>query len=57
MVERRTSKMRKPLWRIAIFISIGVAGVAWPKAQSPLFVWNVSRSVPVGLYVIIARPP
>ena len=42
---------------VPVTIAIAVAGVAWPKAQSPLFVWNVSQSVPVGLYVIIARPP
>ena len=57
MVERWASEMRNSHWRIAILISIGVAGVAWPKAQSPLFVWNVSRSVPVGLYAIAEHQP
>ena len=57
MVERRTSEMRHQHWPIAVSIAIGVAGAVWSKAQSPLFVWNVSRSVPVGLYVIVARPP
>lgn len=57
MVERRTNEMRRRHWPLVATIAIGVAGASWPKAQSPLFVWNVSQSVPVGLYVIIARPP
>ena len=57
MVERRTSEMRWRHWPVAVTIASGVAGASWPKAQSPLCAWNVSRSVPVGLYVIIARPP
>ncbi len=49
--------MRLPDWLISMSVTIGVASVAWPKAQSPLFVWNISESVPVGLYVILARRP
>lgn len=57
MVERWTSEVRRRQWPAAVLIVIGVAGALWPKAQSPLFVLNVSQSMPVGLYVIIARPP
>ena len=49
--------MRRRRWLVAVSIVIGVAGVSWSKAHSSLFVWNVSRSVPVGLYVIVERPP
>ena len=57
MVERRTKAMRRRHWLFAMSIAIGVAGASWPKAQSPLFAWNVSQSVPVGLYLIAARQP
>ena len=57
MVERRAIEMRRRRWPVAVTIAIAVAAVAWPKAELPLFVWNVSQSVPVGLYVIIQRPP
>ena len=49
--------MRHPDWLVAMSTVIGVAGVAWPNAQPPIVVWNASRSVPIGLYYIIARPP
>ncbi len=57
MVERRSGEMTRQHWPVLVLTAIGIAGASWPRAQSPLFVWNVSRSVPVGLYVIIPRPP
>lgn len=49
--------MRHQHWRLIVSIAIGIAGVTWPKAQSPLVVWNASRSVPVGFYVVVVRRP
>ena len=46
--------------RLAIMMAattLGVVAVVWPRADAPLVVWNASRSVPVGLYTIIARAP
>lgn len=57
MVHWRTSQMRRRHWAVVATIAIAVVCASWPKAQSPLFVWNVSPSVPVGLYVIDPRQP
>ncbi len=57
MVERRTIEIRCRRWPPVILIAIGIAGALWPKAHTPLLAWNGSRSVPVGLYYIVARPP
>ncbi len=55
MVEKMSGEMRRRKWPLPATVIIGVAGVAWPKAQSPPVAWNVSPSVPPGLYLIIGR--
>ena len=44
-------------WTVAVSIVIGVSCAVWPKSKSPVFVWNASQSVPIGLYVITSRHP
>jgi type IV secretory pathway protease TraF len=57
MVEKMSGEMRRRKWPLAASVIIGVAGVAWPKAQLPPVAWNVSLSVPPGLYLIMGRQP
>ncbi len=57
MVEKMSREMKRRKWPLAAMVVIGVAGVVWPKAQSPPVTWNVSQSVPPGLYMITRRQP
>jgi conjugative transfer signal peptidase TraF len=38
-------------------ISAAVLCIIWPKASPPCLLWNISPSVPTGLYALLARLP
>ena len=40
-----------------VLLGIGSVALACPKANVPLLVWNVSPSVPIGLYRLTSQPP
>jgi conjugative transfer signal peptidase TraF len=59
-VGRGLSRQTKPKNRrliAAAILALGVLALAFPKANVPSLLWNLSPSVPVGLYRLTARPP
>lgn len=42
---------------IVTSMTLGVVAAVWPRADAPILAWNASSSVPIGLYVIVAREP
>lgn len=42
---------------IAAATMLAAIAAAWPRAATPLLVWNASASLPTGFYVVTARKP
>ena len=38
-------------------LGLAIPAVAWPKSSAPPVLWNVSPSVPLGLYYMLSRQP
>ena len=38
-------------------LSLAVFAIIWPKARAPAVLWNISPSVPTGIYWLTSRPP
>ena len=38
-------------------LSLAVFAIIWPKARTPAVLWNISPSVPTGIYWLTSRPP
>jgi conjugative transfer signal peptidase TraF len=54
--SRQAKAKKRPLFAIAV-LALGVRALTFPKASIPSLLWNLSPSVPVGLYRLTAGAP